>query len=162
MAVHRLIFSLHEYRIHLSFCSRLDLGISSIVYDRMRAAISHLAYDPNLLSMSPNFILRGTSLRSILLDSFSPSPSVSHPHPPLQAPDDPAYIRSALSHASRMTSEHSGIFSEDMSIASWCKRYAREDPVRIEGDPILDLNATQIKAVAMMIGEPMSLVQGVC
>jgi hypothetical protein len=127
----------------------------------MRTAISHLAHDPNLLSASPNTILQGTALRSILLSSFTPSSLPSHPHRLLQAPDDTTYIHSTLSHPSRTISDNFGVFRDDMRIASWCKRYARIEPVRVEGDPVLDLNTTQVRAIAMMIGEHISLVQGV-
>ncbi|WFD36212.1 hypothetical protein MCUN1_003089 [Malassezia cuniculi] len=48
----------------------------------------------------------------------------------------------------------------DQRIRSWCERYMREDPIRIDGDPDLGLNAVQTRAVAMMIGRPLSLVQG--
>jgi hypothetical protein len=49
-----------------------------------------------------------------------------------------------------------------MRIRSWARRYSDLNPVRVEGDPVLSgLNATQTRAIAMMVGERISLVQGV-
>ncbi|KAL0952306.1 hypothetical protein HGRIS_006594 [Hohenbuehelia grisea] len=54
-----------------------------------------------------------------------------------------------------------GAFKDDMRIQSWARRYMRVDPVVVEGDPVLKgLNSTQIRAMAMMVGQRASLVQG--
>jgi hypothetical protein len=67
-----------------------------------------------------------------------------------------------LEHVNRQIGDHGGAFKEDMRIQSWARRYSEVNPVRVEGDPVLSgLNATQTRAVAMMVGERISLVQGV-
>ncbi|KAG1823050.1 P-loop containing nucleoside triphosphate hydrolase protein [Suillus variegatus] len=149
-------------------CWRLDVGRSNIVFIRMREAISRFSQDPEALEDSTNlisppnnqFVLHGTHLRDVLLPSFSPDrPSL---HVPLQHPDEVRYVpRGRLEHDSREVREHGGAFKEDMHIQSWARRYSRINPIVIDGDPVLEgLNATQIRAIAMMIGERISLVQG--
>lgn len=149
-------------------CWRLDVGRSNIVFIRMREAISRFSQDPEALEdpthlISPpnnQFVLHGTHLRDVLLRSFSPDrPSL---HVPLQHPDETRYVpRGRLEHDSREVREHGGAFKEDMHIQSWARRYSRINPIVIDGDPVLEgLNATQIRAIAMMIGERISLVQG--
>lgn len=146
---------------------RLDVGRSNIIFNRMRTAISHFNHDPfalehgNLSSPDRQLIFQGTHLRDVLLRTFSPA--LTSARVPLQAPDDVNYIsHETLEHGSRQTGDHGGAFKEDMRIQSWARRYSEVNPVRVEGDPVLSgLNATQTRAVAMMIGERISLVQGV-
>ncbi|BGP44197.1 hypothetical protein JCM10450v2_000006 [Rhodotorula kratochvilovae] len=45
-------------------------------------------------------------------------------------------------------------------INSWIERYQRDDPLELPGDPDLGLNASQTKAIAMALGEKLSLIQG--
>ncbi|KAH0825645.1 hypothetical protein J3R83DRAFT_12675, partial [Lanmaoa asiatica] len=143
---------------------RLDVGRSNIIFERMRAAILHFNHDPAVLesAQTPDrqFVLQGTHLRDVLLRSFSPTSTSLHQ--PLQAPDEVQYVsHETLEHQSRDEREHGGAFKDDMRIQSWARRYARKDPIKLDGDPVLNgLNATQIRAVAMMIGERISLVQG--
>ncbi|KAI0063306.1 P-loop containing nucleoside triphosphate hydrolase protein [Artomyces pyxidatus] len=144
---------------------RLDLGQSNIAYERMRAAIRQLNQDPKELEENPpepdrEFILQGTLLRDVLLRSFSPA--LAHTPTQIQAPDDTEYVaHETLEHPSRESGDHGGAFKEDMMIQSWARRHMRHNPVKVEGDPILsNLNPTQVRAVAMMLGERVSLVQG--
>lgn len=148
---------------------RLDVGRSNIIFDRMRTAISHFHHDTGALeranlSSTPDreLIFHGTHLRDILLRSFSPD--LPAKHVPLQDADDVHYIsHETLDHGSRQSGDHGGAFKDDMRIQSWAKRFAEVNPVRVEGDPVLTgLNAAQTRAMAMMIGERISLVQGVC
>ena len=54
-----------------------------------------------------------------------------------------------------------GHFSEHCPLQSWAQRYRHPDPIVVEGDPELsDLNVSQIRAIAAMIGERISLIQG--
>ncbi|KAF9238389.1 P-loop containing nucleoside triphosphate hydrolase protein [Melanogaster broomeanus] len=143
---------------------RLDIGQSNIVFDRMRAAVSHFKHDPEALvaDQAPDrqYIMQGTHLRDVLLRSFSPTSASLHQ--PLQAPDAIEYVsHDTLEHQSRDERDHGGCFKDDMRIQSWARRYARKDPIKVDGDPVLEcLNSTQIRAAAMMIGERISLVQG--
>ena len=131
----------------------------------MVTAISRLSHDvPAIEQAAGNgqkYMLHGTHLRHTLLDSFSPSSESTH-STPLQRPDEVNYVsHETLDHGSRGPKDSKGAFKEDMRIVSWAKRYMRPNSVRVEGDPCLPLNASQVRAVATMIGESMSLIQGV-
>jgi hypothetical protein len=133
----------------------------------MCAAIGHLNHDPAALerdTSSPDrqLILQGTHLRDIILRSFTPTLEYSHSDP-LQSPDDVNYVsHETLEHDSKLSGDTGGAFKDDMRIQSWARRYMRPNPVSVEGDPVLDgLNRTQMRAVATMIGERLSLIQGV-
>jgi len=140
--------------IHVSFSEtfelevgkwRLDLGYSEIGYARMKDAIGYYHLDPDVqektvVSADREIMLQGTHLRDILLHSFKDS----------------------TSERTTMPSNGFGIFQDDMRIHSWARRYSRPNPLVVEGDPVLtNLNSTQIQAMAMMVGDRMSLVQGV-
>lgn len=144
---------------------RLDVGRSNIVFERMRTAVLHFNHDPAVLEadQTPDrqFVIQGTHLRDVLLRSFSPASASLHQ--PLQAPDEVQYVsHETLEHQNRDEREYGGAFKDDMRIQSWAQRHARTNPITMDGDPVLEgLNATQIRAVAMMIGERISLIQGV-
>ena len=54
-----------------------------------------------------------------------------------------------------------GIFNKNRLLQSWAERYRHPVPTVVEEDPTLpDLNASQIQAIATMIGERLSLIQG--
>jgi hypothetical protein len=153
--------------IHPSLSHRLDLGRSNIIYQRMLSAISYLNHDPAIQERHVSVtdhqpILQGTRLRDILLRSFTPALEHTHSEP-LQPPDEKNYVaHETLEHGVRLSGNFEGAFKEDMRIQSWARRYMRPNPVIVEGDPVLEgLNATQIRAVATMIGERLSLIQGV-
>lgn len=148
----------------LDLC-RLDLGQSNIAHERMVTAISRLSHDITAIERAAGggqrYALHGTQLRHVLLDSFSPISESTH-STPLQRADEVSYVsHETLDHGSKVSKDLRGVFSDDMRILSWAKRYMRPNPVRVEGDPHLPLNATQIRAVATMVGEAMSLIQGV-
>ena len=131
----------------------MDIGSSDISYQRMRAAIHYLNYDPehhqDLSAPGWEAILQGTGLRDVLLRAFVPVDQDT----PAAAP--------AESNAHFSPARAPGFFLENQLIHSWAKRYQSPDPVVIDGDPILDLNTPQIRAIANMIGQRMSLIQGV-
>lgn len=131
----------------------------------MRTAISHLHRDPQqqeeaISAPDRQLILQGTHLRDVLLRTFQPS-AEPHAHIPLQPPE--AYLpHEILEHAVQTMDDNAGLFKNDMWIQSWAKRYSQVNPLVIEGDPVLKgLNSTQIRALAMMIGQRVSLIQGV-
>lgn len=131
----------------------------------MRTAISHFNHDVRAQeSTAPavdrEYILQGTYLRDILLRTFGDEDHVDE-HDALQEADDVSHVtRSVLDHSP--TEAADGAFKDDMRIQSWAKRYSKENPVVIEGDPVIEgLNDTQRRAMAMMIGQRASLVQGV-
>jgi hypothetical protein len=54
------------------------------------------------------------------------------------------------------------ILSDNQLIQSWTKRYRSSgEVVEVEGDPKVELNGSQMRAIAMMLSERLSLVQGV-
>lgn len=128
-------------------------------------AVSRLSHDVSALEQAAGdgqkYMLHGTHLRHILLDSFSQTSESTH-STPLQRADEVNYVsHETLDHGSRVSKDSRGVFKEDMRIMSWAKRYMRPNPVRVEGDPCLPLNTSQVRAVATMVGEAMSLIQGV-
>ncbi|EAU90702.2 DNA helicase [Coprinopsis cinerea okayama7 len=137
---------------------RLDLGSNNIVFERMEAAIRSLWHDPKRYYYQN--VCEGTHLRDILLKSFTPEadpmPVSDDPNSTIeQTPEDP-------------TEKHpgeggrgGGAFSDDTRIQSWVSRYSLPVPLVSEGDmPIHNLNSSQIRAMASMIGNRLSLVQG--
>ena len=123
--------------------------------------------DPKILeedNSNPDgeLVLLGTHMRDVILRSFSPSDGVYEPKP-FQSADDASYAaHETLDHPAQIGSENGGIFRDDMRIQSWARRHSRVNPVRVEGDPELrGLNATQIRAIAMMVSERVTLVHGV-
>jgi len=130
-------------------------------------AVTQLHQDPRILEQDNSnpeseLILLGTHMRDVILRSFSPSDGVYEPKP-FKAADDASYAaHGTLDHPVQIGDETGGIFRDDMRIQSWARRYSRINPVRVEGDPELrGLNATQIRAVAMMVGERIALIHGV-
>ncbi|KAH9960270.1 AAA domain-containing protein [Russula dissimulans] len=145
---------------------RLDLGQSNIAYERMCHAVTQLHQDPRALEKDTSnpeseLVLLGTHIRDVILRSFSPTDGVYEPQP-FQAADDASYAaHDTLDHPAEIGAEHWGIFKDDMRIQSWARRHLRVNPVRVEGDPELyGLNATQIRAIAMMVGQRITLIHG--
>lgn len=114
----------------------------------MRAAIQDLNFDPaeqeQVSTARSETILQGTYLRDVILASFAPT-------------------REGAELKAQHSAVRPGVFAADQLIHSWARRYrVPGDPVVVEGDPDLGgLNATQRRAVALMLHERVSLVQGV-
>lgn len=150
------------------------MGRSSIVFDRMRTAIGRLSCDVQSQESSPEadasdreYILQGTHLRDVLLRSFRPAPATAAASDDVEGLNDrllPSPSEPATDHDLKtVQASPDGIFAADMRIQSWARRYSRKEPLVVEGDPVLsDLNSTQIRAVAMMLENRFTLVQGVC
>lgn len=141
---------------------RLDINASSYIYNRMKEAVRNMSQDPQLEeNTSDELILQGTHVRDILLRTFSTKEDQTHEHVPLQDADDPNYVsKNTLDHDSSGGSL--GAFQDDMCIQSWATRYSKHRPIVVEGDPILpNLNPSQVRAMATMVGQGASLIQGV-
>ncbi|KAJ7073280.1 P-loop containing nucleoside triphosphate hydrolase protein [Mycena belliarum] len=151
---------------------RIDVGRSNIIYERMRDAIGHLNHDPRQLEAAPmstdrEQILLGTYLRDILLRSSQPGPE-SGDNPLTLEQRSPEETGAALTADGIQISEElsstvadNGAFKDDQRIHSWARRYSQTKPQVMEGDPLLEgLNTSQLRAMAMMIGQRVSLVQG--
>jgi hypothetical protein len=135
----------------------------------MRTAISHLNHDPQKIEetssgSSSQYMLQGTKLRDVILRTFDPEHSPWQDQTQLQAPDDVTYpSRDVLEHEARGETnfEDLGAFRNDQRIMSWAKRYSKDCPIVMDGDPPINLNNSQKKAIATMIGQRISLIQGV-
>lgn len=137
---------------------RLDLGRPNLMYERMRSAISCFPYDLKVFEdasdTSEEFILQGTELRDVLLRSFQP----------LQNNDvDQIGKETVVVEPARLdlSWDDMGAFKHDQRIVSWAKRYMMPNPIVLDCDPPLELNDSQRRAIAAMIGRRISLVQGV-
>jgi len=137
---------------------RLDLGRPNLVYERMRSAISSLQLETQELEAitptdsSRQLILEGTHLKDALLASFYPN----------TGSDCVANTQSLSPPLHRTSFEDMGAFKDDMRIVSWALRYSQKNPIVLDGDPCLDhLNASQKQALAAMVGQRLSLIQGV-
>lgn len=178
---HRLGSVLSRTAVHIRICFpdsfdeldqgvwRLDLGRPNLVYERMRNAISHLQHDPQEIEQmnagpSSQYMLQGTKLRDVILRTFDPDETPWQDHAQLQAPDDVTYpSHDVLEHEGRgkIDFTHLGAFRNDQRILSWAKRYSQNHPIVMDGDPPINLNDSQRKAMATMIGQRISLIQGV-
>lgn len=133
-------------------------------------------------------ILLGTHLRDLLLKGFAAPLSSSTPAD-VDADDKPVISRgqsqldalfaadstdadAVVEEASESSDTGAGVeeveseqplsvLSGDQALHSWAQRYQRADPIVLPGDPLLDLNPSQVAAVATMLGNRLSLVQGV-
>ena len=124
----------------------IDRDSTRLAADQKRAEIERVDGTPSAMSRyTRETILSGTALRDVLLRDFA-------------TPDNSVAFRKDPSHPQRQ-----GMFTNDMLIMSWCKRQLRqgERPLEVEGDPEIQLNASQRKAIAMMLSERVSLIQGV-
>lgn len=130
----------------------------------MVTAINQLNYNPasqevqtGMEDSDRQFILQGTYLRDILLRAFRPPTEDSTEQEQSESTED-----ASINATSELAlSDIRGMFKDDMFIQSWATRYSSPDPVVVEGDPILkDLNASQIRAIALMISQRFSLIQG--
>ncbi|WWC94560.1 hypothetical protein V866_001407 [Kwoniella sp. B9012] len=117
-------------------------------------------------------ILRGTALRDLLLRPFqglySPLIRSKPPHHTLPTdhigqntnemkPSDLDAVPEPIPQDTTATS----VLVKNQLIQSWTDRYRRPGlPVEIEGDPKVGLNESQMRAIAMMLSERLSLVQG--
>ncbi|KAJ7442181.1 P-loop containing nucleoside triphosphate hydrolase protein [Mycena galericulata] len=150
---------------------RIDVGRSNIVYERMRDAIGYMNHDPQKLeeaamSADRELILQGTHLRDILLRSSQPpmeeSPAVEEAS--VEVVEESGFVADEGVQREKQPaspSDTNGAFKDDQRIHSWARRYSEPVPLVMNGDPPLTgLNATQIRAMALMIGQRVSLVQG--
>ena len=117
----------------------------------MRRALDLFNLNPYQHEISPKntakaeVSLLGTHLRDVLLRSIS-----------LSEIDESSQSQTISDN------RRCGAFVDDMRIMSWARRYKEKVPLKMIGDPDLDaLNASQTKAIAMMLSERVSLVQGV-
>jgi hypothetical protein len=94
--------------------------------------------------------LNGTFLRDVILSdlgTFSPHKATG--------------VNAKTSEESAQPMSSRGFFADYDEVMDWAKRYNSDDPVRQAGDPEISLNKSQIQAIAQMLSERISLIQGV-
>lgn len=97
--------------------------------------------------------LQGTELREEIVPSSASSSS--------GAPSESSTTEGEESPPLLARPIESDLFRDNQLIHSWIERYRRDDPLVLPGDPDLGLNASQTKAIAMALGDRLSLIQGV-
>ena len=136
---------------------RLDIGTSDSSYTRMVEALHSLHDDPETQEAASTahqeIALNGTYLRDIILSNFAPF----SPDDLLDAID----VNAKTSDESAVPTSSLGFFAGHDEIMDWARRYNRDDPLIQAGDPEILLNKSQIRAIAQMLSERISLVQGV-
>lgn len=76
----------------------------------------------------------------------------------------PTDVEATASPSPHIDASPRGLLTRNKVIDSWTRRYRTpegQDPVVVEGDPEVPLNPSQLRAIAMMLSERLSLVQGV-
>jgi hypothetical protein len=124
----------------------IDSHSTTMAEAQKRTEMEHYdEYQPTTRRYARETILSGTALRDILLKEFT-------------QPGKAVPFRKDPSHPQRQ-----GMFANDMFIMSWCRRQLRPGGtlLEVEGDPDIRLNTSQRKAIAMMLSERVSLIQGV-
>lgn len=109
-------------------------------------------------------VLNGTTLRDIILRSFQGVDGASQESEEGRAfPTDvlPSDVDATPLPPQAVAQRAGGAFANHPKIASWARRYREPNPVRFKDDPPLNLNPSQMRAIALMLGERMSLIQGV-
>jgi len=135
-----------------NFNDRLDIGTSDSSYTRMVEALRSLRDDPETQEAESTarqeIALNGTYLRDIILSDFFPKHSLEE----LCAETRDESADPIFSH---------GFFADHDDIMDWVRRYSVDKPVIKAGDPGTFLNKSQKRAIAQMLGERVSLIQGV-
>ncbi|PWN26382.1 hypothetical protein BDZ90DRAFT_53710 [Jaminaea rosea] len=131
----RLLFHPPNSLVDLEACPswRIDLAPNDAIDVKIDEAIERLAVDAAALEASDaegKLELQGTQLSAALVGEA----------------DERAPTGS--------------MFEQDQLIRSWYTRYARPDPLVLDGDPDLRLNPSQLRAVATMLANRISLIQG--
>ena len=174
-----------SYKTQLKAIQSMNLNpIDQEVDDLIDAEVDPEEFDTVTRSApKEETILTGTGLRDGLLrafqEDFVPYASISSTLPVkatesastgliiddgiVQPQSDlKAWDMDTLNVPLHLTPRPSGIIMQNQLIQSWTERYRKEgEVVRAEGDPDVPLNPSQIRAMAMMLSERLSLVQGV-
>ena len=136
---------------------RLDIGTSDSSYTRMVEALHSLHDDPEMQEVASTprqeIALNGTYLRDVILsgfDTFSPRDFLEVADVNARTSGQPAKPRSTP-----------GFFVHHYDLMGWAIRHNREEPLKKAGDPEILLNPSQIRAIAQMLSERISVVQGV-
>ena len=160
---------------------RTILSDSSAKSDELCAVQEVFAQSKATAQPAEQTILQGSMLRDRILrafqEDFVPYASTASVSSPSVGPKDNAKVPDGIVQAqtelkvtdvdavnvpSHIAARPSGVLDRNQLIQSWTRRYRAEgDVVKSDGDPIVPLNASQMRAIAMMFSERLSLVQGV-
>ena len=136
---------------------RLDIGTSDSSYTRMTEALRSLHDDPEMQDVvstpRQEIALNGTHLRDVILSGFD----AFSPHDFLEVTD----VNARTIDQPAKPSSTPGFFVHHYDMMSWAFRYNRDKPLIRAGDPKILLNSSQIRAIAQMLSERISVVQGV-
>lgn len=132
---------------------RLDLRSSQVGYLRTKGALNMLRSDPTLECTNTYILPELLRLWEPMIDQPPTEdnrmvvPNESEATTPLSPGDSYRH--------------RPGLFISNPEIADWMRRRSLPIYEQKEGDPDLKLDATQIKAVILMLRESISLIQGV-
>ncbi|KAK4052245.1 hypothetical protein OIO90_004467 [Microbotryomycetes sp. JL221] len=139
---------------------------------------AQLAHADGVTTTLREWALQGTDIRELIVPTLDMSEQLDAQRivnqdltSTLILDDDDGSPASELAHLPPVTlplpfeprpnaTNPSSLFADNQLINSWIKRHSRDDPIKMEGDPLLNLNESQTKAVAMALGQSMSLIQG--
>ncbi|KDE03496.1 hypothetical protein MVLG_06009 [Microbotryum lychnidis-dioicae p1A1 Lamole] len=169
---------------------RIDIGVDDASYHLQRAAIDSLYFDSarqrlrnertwqaahmafaktKLCPTVREWTLQGTDVRELIVPTEA-TPAVEVVQNSADFPFDELIDGPGESVTASMTqveettptpaSNPSPLLCDNQLINSWVKRHQRCPPLAMEGDPILRLNDSQTRAVAMAMSESLSLIQG--
>ncbi len=123
----------------------------------MREALRSLHDDPEsqdwATTSRQEIALNGTYLRDVILSNFDKF----SPHDFLEVTDTNA--RTSGQPAEPMSTP--GFFVHHYDLMAWCHRHNTDHPLKKLGDPEIVLNKSQVRAIAQMLSERISVVQGV-
>ncbi|KAJ2915118.1 hypothetical protein MD484_g5315, partial [Candolleomyces efflorescens] len=125
------------------------------------------------------YVLQGTALRDVLLRGFRPEVRRKVESAKAKAGVElleeeeggkvvleyedkvDAEVTASGSEGPDASEKKLGVFAEDQRIQSWARRYSLPVPLVMDGDMALKgMNPSQIRAMALMVGNRVSLVQG--
>lgn len=121
----------------------------------MDKALDSLNYDPAAMieesvATGKEVIQNGTFLRNEILDGFTGTHTRVNDNGYILTDEQPSKVPL-----------ESFIVSSNERVEDWAERYSQCNPVVKEGDPLVLLNAAQIRSIALMFKERISLIQGV-
>lgn len=158
-----------EIRYRLSIANTRATHRKTVTDNGEDSAIDQVLGEKNKIDQT---ILNGTSIRDILLRAFqtdylplSSSADTGLSTTKIVVVPEAAAMRPTDVDATPLPTPHTdstprGVLARDQLIQSWTRRYRSPQALPIEGDPIIPLNQSQLRAMAMMLSERVSLVQG--
>ncbi|SCZ97452.1 BZ3501_MvSof-1269-A2-R1_Chr1-2g01043 [Microbotryum saponariae] len=155
-------------------------AIDSLYFDSARQRLrnertwqaAHMAFArTKICSTVREWTLQGTDVRELIVPTEA-TPAVEVAQNPaefsfddlIDGRDESAIVPASMTQVEETTprpaSNPSPLLCDNQLINSWVKRHQRSPPLAMEGDPILRLNDSQTRAVAMAMSESLSLIQG--